>query len=506
MTRIGIRGCVSALALGALAVTSFAGDMTSPTRGGDELARLESLLEAQQRKIDALERQVSSGDAMGMNAARVENIKEQIREVLGEREFRESLMPTVLTAGYDDGFYIKSSDDNFMLKVNGLLQVRWQHYGTRADNRYLLPGLQRDDKTGFDVQRARVRFSGHAYSPDWTYNIEMRADAIDAWDWIVHEAWVNYRAMDEFQIRAGVMRLASTRAQMTYEGNLQFVDRPMVDAVFGLGRGMGVRFWGHLWDKQATYYIDYVDGTGDETVAALNRTITPDRLTLSGGEKDGNPAILARFVWHVMGDDPETDWISQADLAHRESPALDIGMHYAFNDDRSDLATTRLPAPSNRRFRQGGYVLTNLNGVQMHQVGVDAAFKYRGFSTTAEYIMRTVDPRNGRFTPWTILTNEGSTSVQHGAYMQMGYFLPIPGMEDKLEAVVRVGGISAMGGGTEGSWEYAGGLNYYIQGDNVKLQTDITRIYESPISNNYSSLANVNDDVLVWRVQLQVAF
>ena len=63
-----------------------------------------------------------------------------------------------------------------------------------------------------------------------------------------------------------------------------------------------------------------------------------------------------------------------------------------------------------------------------------------------------------------------------------------------------------MGGGTEGSWEYAGGLNYYIQGDNVKLQTDLTRIYEAPISNNYSSLANVNDDVLVWRVQLQVAF
>ena len=58
----------------------------------------------------------------------------------------------------------------------------------------------------------------------------------------------------------------------------------------------------------------------------------------------------------------------------------------------------------------------------------------------------------------------------------------------------------------EGTWDYGGGLNYYIQGHKVKIQTDVTKVSEVPISNSQYSLANVNDDALIWRVQLQVAF
>jgi hypothetical protein len=126
-----------------------------------------------------------------------------------------------------------------------------------------------------------------------------------------------------------------------------------------------------------------------------------------------------------------------------------------------------------------------------------------------EYYLRLVDPRRaGRapFTPWWLLTGQDATTAQHGGYLQLGYLLPIPGLEDKLEAVARVGGISALASGQVGTWEYAAGLNYYIEGHKVKLQTDVTKVTEVPISTSYSSLANVNDDALVWRVQLQVAF
>lgn len=86
------------------------------------------------------------------------------------------------------------------------------------------------------------------------------------------------------------------------------------------------------------------------------------------------------------------------------------------------------------------------------------------------------------------------------------YFLPIPDWERKLEVVGRVGGVSILSGGQEGTWEYAGGLNYYIDGQNAKLQTDVTKITELPISSADHSSANVNDDALTWRVQLQLAF
>jgi hypothetical protein len=284
------------------------------------------------------------------------------------------------------------------------------------------------------------------------------------------------------------------------EYGLQFVDRGVYDAVFGLGNGVGVRFWGQMFDKKLEYMIDVLNSLNGDR----NRTITTDPA-----EHDNNPAILARLVWHILGEDPSI-WAYEGDIPKSETPQWDFGFSYAFNDDQGDRATTRLPFPSNRRAGiRGGFGLTNTNGVQINQFSFDTAFKWQGFSVSGEYALRIVDPRRAfrfPFTPYSVLSGETDTVVYHGAYVQLGYFLPIPGLEDKIEAVARVGGVSTMGNGQEGTWEYGGGLNYYIEGNNVKLQTDVIKVSESPISSSYSSLANVNDDALVWRVQLQVAF
>jgi len=490
------------LALGVLAGLASAGDRTSPGNT-DQVARLERLLNAQQQKIDTLQEQVSAFNSQDQESQRVEAMKQQIREVLNESDFRESLMPSVLQAGYDDGFYIRSADNDFLMRINGRLQFRFTHYGTQSRNKYLRPRLQRDDRTGFDAQRIRVTFSGHAYGEDNTYHFQFRADTPERNDLRAHYVWVNKRYSEAFQVKAGIFRLASTRSQMNSDANLQFIDRPPVDAVFGLGIGLGVRFWGNLADNRLTYYIDVVNSLN----SSAGRTITADPA-----ENDNNPALLFRLVWHAMGEDPGKDFQHQADLEFHQSPALDIGFHYAFNDDQSDRFTTRIPFPARRRLfgSRGGFGLTTTNGLQINQFGFDAAFKSNGFSATGEYVLRIVDPRRATrrpFTPWFLLTGQGSTTVQHGAWVQVGYFLPFTGaLENKIEAVARVGGMSALAHDQEGVWEYGAGLNYYMEGDKVKLQTDVFKISEVPITDNYSSLANVNDDALVWRVQLQFAF
>lgn len=469
-----------------------------------DVARLEALLAAQQQRIDALQQQVA-GRAQETDAARVEAMKQQIREILGESEFRESLMPATLQAGYDNGFFIRSSDQKFAMLVNGCMQFRWQYYATRSRNRYLLPRVERDDRSGFDLTRLRLDFSGHAYSEDLSYFLELEADAADGYDSVLGEAWIDYRFADALHVKAGLFKGASTRANLVYNTATQFVDRPVFDAVFGLGFGVGVRFWGELADGHVDYMLDVLNSMGSGEDFAIGRTITPDPAEL-----DGNPAILFRTVWHALASEEGDDFVDEADLQFHESPALDFGFHYAFNDDAYDQATTRIPfALPDRSISQGGFGLTTTNGLQINQFGLDAAFKYCGFSATSEYVLRIVDPRRaGRqpFASWWLATRQGDTTVQHGAYAQLGYFLPIPGLEKKLEAVARVGGISTLANGQEGTWEYAAGLNYYIEGNNVKLQTDVTRVSEAPISNPYSGLANVNDDVLLFRVQLQLAF
>jgi hypothetical protein len=284
------------------------------------------------------------------------------------------------------------------------------------------------------------------------------------------------------------------------------VDRPVFDAVYGLGFGIGVRFWGQLFDERVDYMFDVFNSMGSGEDFAVGRTITPDLAEL-----DNNPALMFRTVWHALASEEGDDFVDEGDLQFHESPALDIGFHYAFNEDEYDALTTRIPYPNRwPTLDRGGFGLTSTNGTQINQFGVDAAFKYRGFSAIAEYALRIVDPRHAGssrpFTPWWLLTGQGDTTVQHGAYAQVGYFLPIPGFERKLEAVARVGGISALADGQEGTWEYAAGLNYYIEGNNVKLQADMLRVSEAPISNPYTGMANVNDDVLLFRLQLQVAF
>jgi len=283
------------------------------------------------------------------------------------------------------------------------------------------------------------------------------------------------------------------------------MSRPVVDGVFGLGFNLGVRFWGDLFEKKATWYFDVTNSLSNGENFGGGRTITNDPAEL-----DNNPGLAFRIVWHALGDNPGEDFKCQSDIEIHDTPALDLGFHYAFNEDEYDANTTRIPFPLTRRgLGQGAFGLTNTNGCQINQFGFDMAFKYMGFSATSEYILRMVDPRRaGRrpFTPWWLLTRQGDTTVQHGAYLQLGYFLPIPGLENKLEAVTRVGAISALANAQDCCWEYAGGVNYYIHGQNVKLQADITKVTEAPFSSSYKSLANVNDDALIFRWQLQVAF
>jgi hypothetical protein len=487
------------LALG-LAVPALRAEVGQAPEPADRVARLQALLEEQQRKIDALEAQLAHVASREVEALRTDALRQQIREILSEEEFRQTLMPSLLQAGYDRGFFIRSADEKFLMKVNGRIQFRFTHYGTRGRNHYLSPRLERDDRTGFDLSRIRLKFAGHAYSPDLTYLLEVEADAGSSYAVGIKYAWLNYRFLDEFQFMAGIFKLAGTRAQMISSGNLQMVDRPVTDAVFSLGTGLGVRFWGQLWKKRVEYFVDVVNSTTDPR----NRTITPDESR----ELDNNPAIVGHLLWHALGDKPGDLMKSQSDVAFHQEPALDLGMHYAFNQDDGDART--LPLVFHRRAGiPGGFGVTSSNGVQVHQVGAEAAFQLLGFSVTGEYLARFLDAfrtDGPPFAPYWLLTGEASRTMYQGGYVQVGYFLPIPGLERKLEAVARVGGVGSVDPGSEGAWEYAGGLNYFLKGNDVKLQTDVTKVYEAPIRTSTGSIANVNDDALVWRVQLQVQF
>lgn len=499
---------IGVLAVGLFASSALGDEHPKAAVSDEKLDRLEALLEAQQKKIEDLEQRLAAAAQADTNAARVDEMKKQIREILSEQEFRESLMPSTVQAGYDKGFFIKSSDDKFKLKINAQLQFRWTHYDNRYSNRYQFPGFPHGrDRTGFDFARFRLKFSGNVYSKDLTYFAEIDMGSGNSYNAQLLYGWINYRVVDEFQIKMGIFRLASTRADIGSTSTMQFCEYPTINSVYGLVRGVGVRLWGKLLKGRGEYYFDFVNSFG-----APRLTITRDEDWYRTGH-DNNPAIAFRTVWALLKGEmkhpeDEESFVDPSDLAIHTSPALNVGMHYAFKDDWHD-GTLRIPYPRQTLFREGGFGNTSSSGLQINQFGVDAGFKYQGFSLTGEYIVRLLDVRDADgppYTPLFLATGERSTTAQHGAYVQAGYFLPIPGFERKLEVVGRVGGLSTLAEDREGTWEYSGGLNYYIKGHKVKLQTDVIKISEVPVASHSYSMANVNDDALIWRIQLQVAF
>jgi hypothetical protein len=482
-----------------LALLAGMSDMAGAAeRETDVAAALRARLAQQRERLAQLQAAAHAQD-QSVADMRTHDLREQIRGVLSEPAFRESLMAGSLQAGYDDGFFIRSSDEKFSLRMNGRVQARYTYYNNGSRNRYLLRGFRRSDRSGFDLRRVRWAMRGDLYDKTLTWYLQLRGDGTSSYNVRILDAYLNYKVAEELQFQAGIFKAAALQTRLTSSSRLQFVERPLFDSIFGYDRAAGLRIWGRACEKRLEYYLDILNSLG----SATNRTITPDPPEL-----DGNPAVIARAVWYVLGDAADL----KAEAAHKDhlEPAWDIAFHYAFNEDDGDQRTAELPFPTTRfHTTPGGFGLTSTRGVQINQLGLSSRFKYRRFSLRGEYVVRLVDPQDTTkmpLTPWFQLTGDDSTTAQHGGYVQAGWFPPIPQLDNKLEVVGRVGGYAFHAAEVDDAWEYTVGVNYYFAGDKVKLQADVTKVTEAPVSSGGSSIANVNDQPLVFRVQLQAGF
>ncbi len=82
------------------------GDSPPPDPRDALIRDLNAKVDAQTRQLQAFEQRLAAAEHADVNAARVEQLRQQIREILSEEEFRSSLMPTAVQAGYDNGFYM----------------------------------------------------------------------------------------------------------------------------------------------------------------------------------------------------------------------------------------------------------------------------------------------------------------------------------------------------------------------------------------------------------------
>jgi len=452
---------------------------------------LEQRLEQMEKEVNVLRKQLSSLEDRRLDQARAQDVRQMIKEILSDEQFRDEIYQPTLQAGYDHGFFIRTADDAFYLRTR--LRTQFRYVGIdRQDRNRTVPasegkGLQ-NNVSAFEWERMRLYFDGWLWSKNlkYVFALEGSTNNSDS-DVTLYEAYFDYEYSKDQNLRWGEFKVPFGKQNVFNSSFKQeFVDISVPASTFYLGRALGLMVFGDILIKTVTYNTGLFNGFN-------NGQDDPTLL-------DSRFAVAGRFAYHLL---PGYDEDDESDYEYHEKPAMDIGGSYAYNRNDGDVGSSgngRQPLTyaieDLVRAGEGGYGTSLDLGTEVLQLGVDAGFKYRGLSISAEYYFRHVESDHF-WSQWNTLTARGlGTSSPQGGYVQAGYFI-IP---KKLEITGRLGGVWGLG--DDQTWEEALGVNYYIHGHALKLSADVTHVEEVPITNSQTNLS-VNDRVWMYRIQIQ---
>lgn len=383
--------------------------------------------------------------------------------VITEEDYKSVTKAKPLDYKIGKGFTFASADDKFQLSLGGRLQARY----TFTDKE-----LERDSSE-WRVRRMKLFMSGHAYTKDLTYKLQVNfADGGSSK--ILEDAWLNYKVlgMNEFQIQAGQDKVQFARQEITSSGAQQFVDRSLATDTFKAGRDTGLMLHGKIEKGLLVYNLGIYGGAG--------QSLMRDSKT---GATNAN-AYAARLAVNPLG---EMDY-SEADLNHSEKPLVSVGANYYHNTLKRDTGTgssAKLEA-NNVNFAGKWLGASNFSAgesVAIDTAGLDVAFKWLGGSAQAEYFLGQADGKDS-----------DKTQRAHGFYAQAGYFL----VPRHLEVAARYSYVDPdRDKGNDLKSEVQGAVSYYFNKHNLKVQADVTDTHDQ---------SKGRTDDLQYRVQAQLIF
>jgi hypothetical protein len=367
-------------------------------------------------------------------------------------------------------FNLIGKDSSFSMNMS----ARMQMLGT--SNWDLNNGLT-NPSSSLLVRRARLKFDGFAYSPKLKYKLELGLSNRDigkassftneAPKYIL-DAVVKWNFSGNFVLWFGQTKLPGNRERVISSGDLQQVDRSLLNSRFNIDRDMGFQLR-HHFNLTDTFIVREMFSVSQ----GEGRNITTGNL---GGHQYTSRIELLPFGKFASKGD-----YRGSDLKFEPAPKLALGFTYDFNND----------AVKNRS-NQGSYMITDTGfySTNISTVFVDAMYKHNGFSFMGEYAVRDADDAFAKNSDGT-LTGD-LVQVGNALNLQTGYLL-----SETLEISGRYTNIdwdqNITGKGNE--TQYTLGLSKYILGHKLKVQTDLS----------YLDLATKNNQFM-YRLQVDVHF
>ncbi|MBX3375083.1 MAG: hypothetical protein KF817_14725 [Phycisphaeraceae bacterium] len=281
MHRITIAGlAVSGLFSLAPVSTIAAQDLPSQ----DELRRLRQEMDevrAENARMRSELNQIASAQRSDwLTEKRAEEIRAIVREVMEDVDARASFQ-NGLTAGWDRHFFLASPGGEFRLQVDGQVQ-------TRAIMNHKSSPLNDNWRYGFELSRARLNFSGNVIKPEIEYLIQMdftrNEPGLVTGLYFLRDAWIRYRLNDDWAVRAGQFKLAFNREELVSSARQLAVERTLLNETFNLGRSPGVEL---SWAKGTTSLaLQLTNGAVD--------SFQPPQVQSGGGLNPTNKKALER--------------------------------------------------------------------------------------------------------------------------------------------------------------------------------------------------------------------
>jgi hypothetical protein len=370
-----------------------------------------------------------------------------------------------VTAKAGKGFTVTSANGKYSLTLRPRIQLRETF--TYEDP---------DPSNEINVKTMRLNLSGHVFTKDLTYRIQLAFGPKEFETGNpspIFDAHMDYTRVKSLSIRVGQFFVPFDRARTTREFALQLVDRQQVVRDLTLDRDIGLMFYSDdlFGAKQRLGYALFIGG-GE----GRNRV---------GGQPMG-PLVVGRFVikpWGNFDDDME------GDLDRRRGPKLALGFAGAYN-----VASGRLSSTYGTDFQLGT--------VDQVHAAADLVFKIRGWSVTAEGLLRRA------LTDELVGTIDAMPAVE-ATRSGYGYFIQSGIMVHRMvELVGRWDDLYAWRG-TDPAFvdliarrgrQVVAGLNVYLNGHSLKIQAD----YSFAFGTDFDPATNPRAHIA--RLQLDASF
>lgn len=247
--------------------------------------------------------------------------------------------PTV-SATYDGGLVLKSSDGLYELKVQFRNQMRFESLRPTEDNRQFL--------NKFYIPRSRLQVEGHVFGAENRYKLELSMDDSGSFSF-VKDMYMERRVSDApVYLRFGQWKRPFFRQEMVSDFSSEFNERSIANDLAGGGRDLGFSVnndyekspEGIEWvvgmfntmnggADRPTIPVACVTAATPATPAGVTTTCVNGRAT--NFPLDFQPAIVARAGWNS----PKSKGYSEVDL---EGGPLRYSVAGAFKIDLANFA------------------------------------------------------------------------------------------------------------------------------------------------------------------------